>query len=67
MSDENKFDACIAASQEHMQQHEETLRQILHVRGHRTGDVHQAEHDGLRDRSRETLEATITQIDGIEV
>jgi hypothetical protein len=50
-----------------MQEHEETLGQVLHVLRHRARDVHEAEHDGLGHGLRHVLEATKTQVDRIEV
>ena len=64
---ENQLDALVAAGKKHMEQHEKTLRQILHMLGHRTRDIHKTEHDGLRDGFWKTLKATIPQIDRIEI
>ena len=66
VADEDDLDALIAPREKHVQQHEEALGEILHMLGHRAGDVHQAEHHRLRDGLGKALEAAIAQIDGIE-
>ena len=66
MPDKNDLDVTIAPLQEHVEQHIEALGEILHMLGHRAGDVHQAEHDGLRHRLRHSLETPVADVDRID-
>src|SRR5205823_14304111 len=66
MPDENDLDVTIAPLQEYVEQHIEALGEILHMLGHRTRDVHQAEHDGLRHRLRHRLETPVADVDRID-
>jgi len=65
--DEHHLDMAVTAGEEKMKEHEEALRQILHVLGHRARDIHQAEHHRLRDGLRIAFEPTISQIDRIDI
>ena len=67
VADEHHVDVLVAALQEDVEQHVEPLGQVLHVLGHRAGDVHQAEHHRLRDRLRLRLEAAIAHVERIDV
>ena len=66
VADEDDLDVPVAPRQEDVEQHVEALGEILHVLGHRAGDVHQAEHHRLRHRLRLVLEAAIADVDRID-
>src|SRR6185437_13961935 len=55
------------APEEDVEQDVEPLGQVLHVLGHRAGDVHQAEHHRLRDRLRLRLEPPIAHIHRVDI
>ena len=57
----------VAPRQEHVQQHEEPLGEVLHRLGHRARHVHQAEHDGFGVRLRHPLEAAVADVDRVDV
>ena len=50
-----------------MQQHEEAFCEIFFPLAHRTGDVHQAEHHGLRIRQRLWIEPVEPDVDGVDI
>ena len=67
VADEDDVHLAVVARQEHVQQHEEALGQVLERLGHGGRGVHQAEHHGLRGRLGHALEAVVLQVDGIDV
>src|SRR5690606_24479787 len=66
MADEDDFHMPIAALDEKIEEHEKALREILHLLRHGAGDVHQAEHDCLRDGFRHCFEAIEADVDRVE-
>ncbi len=66
VADEHDFDALVAPFQEHVQQQEEPLGEVLHLLGHRAGHVHKAEHHRARRRLGVWREAAIAEIHGID-
>ena len=50
-----------------MQQHEEALRQLLHLLGHRGRGVHQAEHHRLGGGPGQPLEAVVADVDRVDI
>ena len=67
VADEDDLDVPVAALQEDVEQREEPLGEILHVLGHRAGDVHQAEHHRLRHGPRRGLVPPVAQVDRVDV
>ena len=67
VADEDDVHLAVVARQEHVQQHEEALGEVLQRLGHGGRRVHQAEHHGLRGGLRHPLEAVVLQVDGIDV
>ena len=63
VADEDDLDPLVLPCQEDIEQHVEALGEVLHVLGHRAGDIHQAEHHRLGHRLRLVLEAAIADVD----
>src|SRR5208337_4046411 len=66
MPDEDHLDVTVAAAQKEIEQRVEPLGEILQVLVHRAGNVHEAEHDGLRYGLRHGLVPPVAYIDGID-
>jgi len=66
VTDEHDVDVPVAALQEDVEQREEALGQVLHMLGHGSRGVHQAEHHGLGDRLRDLLEAAVADVDRVD-
>ena len=67
VADEDQLDAVVAPAEKEMQQHEEALGQVLFPLAHRSGDIHQAEHDGPGVRLGLRLEVAVPDIERIEI
>ncbi len=67
VADEHDLDMAVAAREKDVEQHVEPLGEVLHVLGHRSGHVHQAEHDRLRYRLGHVLEAPIADVDRVDI
>ena len=67
VADEDDVHLAVVARQEHVQQHEEALGQVLQRLGHGGRRIHQAEHDRLGGGLRHPLEAVVGQVDRIDV
>src|SRR5665213_3659809 len=67
MADEHDLDVLVTTLQEEVQQHVKPFGKVLHVLGHRTGDVHQAEHHRLGDRLGMRLEPLVAHVKRVDV
>ena len=67
VADEDQVHLAIVAGEEHVQQHEEALGEVLERLGHGRRRVHQAEHHRLGGRLGHPVEAIVLQIDRVDV
>src|SRR5439155_22630537 len=67
MTDKDDVHMPVPADQKYVQQHEESLGEILHRFGHRTRHVHQAKHYCFSIRTRYALETVVANIERIDI
>src|SRR5438876_4335160 len=67
MTDKDDVHMPVPADQKYVQQHEESLGEILHRFDHRTRHVHQAKHYCFSIRTRYALETVVANIERIDI